>query len=97
MTLAEEAGRREVMRSWNRAGVKEGYLRREIKKAERVSWKKLMGSCSCSEGGARRRTWRREMHAQRENYLRDGMQLFARWAARVHAACVADEVEPTNV
>ena len=56
---AEEARRRDVMRSWDRAGVKEGYRRREIKKAERAAWKKLMGSCSGSEAGARRKTWSR--------------------------------------
>ena len=77
--------------------MKEGYRRREIKKAERGAWKKLMGSCSGSEAGARRRTWRREMHARQEIHLLDGMQLFATWAARVRAACGGDEVEPTNV
>ena len=56
-----------------------------------------MGSCSGREAGARRRTWRRETHARQEIYLHDGMQLFARWSARVRAACGGDEVEPTNV
>ena len=69
------------------AGVKEGYRRREIKKAERGVWEKLMGSCSGSEAGARRRTWKREMLARREKNLQDGMQLFARWIAQARAAC----------
>ena len=34
---AEEARRRDVMRSWERAGAKEGYRRREIKRAERAA------------------------------------------------------------
>ena len=85
------------MRSLDRAGVKEGYRRREIRKAERVAWKKLMGSCSGSQAGVRRRTWTGEMHARQEIYLHKRMQLFARWAARVRAACGGDEVEPTNV
>ena len=33
--LSEEAGLRELMRGWDRAGMKEGYRRRETKKAER--------------------------------------------------------------
>ena len=44
-------------------GVKEGYRCREFKKAERGASKKLIGSCSGSEAGARRRTWRTEMLA----------------------------------
>ena len=49
--LAEEAERREAVRGWDRAAVKEGFRRREIKKAERGAWKKLLGSCSGSEDG----------------------------------------------
>ena len=75
----------------------EGYRRWEIKKAERVAWKKLMGSCSGSETGARRRTWRREMHARQEKNLHDRMQLFARWIAHAMAACGGDVVERASV
>ena len=57
-TLTEEAGRREVLRGWDRAGVKEGYRRRETKKAERSAWRKLMSNCAWSEAGARRKSGR---------------------------------------
>ena len=80
-TLTEEAGRREVMRGCDRAGVKEGYRHRETKQAERRAWRKLMGNCSGRDAGARRRTWKRDMLARRENDLHDGMQLFSRWIA----------------
>ena len=70
-TLPEEARRREVMRGWDREVVKEGYRRRETKKAQRSAWKKLMGNCSGSEACARRKTWRREMPALRQRNLQD--------------------------
>ena len=68
-------------------GVKEAYRPRGTKRGGRSAWKKLMGHCSGSEAGARRRTLRREMLAGREKDLHDGMQLFARWVAQVRAAC----------
>ena len=77
--------------------MREGYRRRETKRAERSAWKKLMGNCSGNEAGAIRRTWRREMLARRGKYLHDGMQLFARWIAQVSAACGVEEVEPEYV
>ena len=40
----EEAGCRNAVDRWDRAGVKEGYRRREIKMAERGAWRKLMDS-----------------------------------------------------
>ena len=70
-----------MMRFWDLAGVKEGYRRRETKKAERSAWRKLMGNCSGSEAGARRRTWWREILGRREKDPHDGMHLFSRWIA----------------
>ena len=96
-TLTEEAGIREVMRGWDRAGMTEGYRRRETKMAERSAWRKLMGNGAWSEGLARRKTWRKQMLARREKNLQDGMQLFARWIAQARAACGGDEVEPATV
>ena len=87
----------DVMRGWDRAGVKEGYRRRETKRAERSAWRKLMGNCCWSEAGARMKTWRREMLPRREKNLRGGMQLFARWIAQARAAYGGDEVEPATV
>ena len=86
-----------MMRGWDLAGVKEGYRRRETKKAERSAWRKLMGNCAWSEAGARTKTWGREMLARREKNLQDGMQLFTRWIAQARAACGGDEAQPATV